>query len=125
MALLQPDKDTPSTRAAPADTEQDARPHESWEPAQRTPCVPETMPPGDVHESRLRRGPAGRRRSLSVWRDGPDVPWGTRTLCWPTAVRRGILTADQAELMGRNRLERVPLSQIAAERNVSHTALCN
>jgi hypothetical protein len=41
------------------------------------------------------------------------------------AVRRGILTADQAELMGRNRHERVPLSQIAAERNVSHTALCN
>ena len=41
------------------------------------------------------------------------------------AVRRGILTAGQAWLIGRNRLEGVPLSQIAAETGISHSALCN
>ena len=41
------------------------------------------------------------------------------------AVRQGILTRDQAALIGRNRLEGVPLSQIAAETGISHSALCN
>ncbi len=40
-------------------------------------------------------------------------------------VRTGVLTAAQAELIGRNRLEGVPLSQIAAEQNIGHSALCN
>jgi hypothetical protein len=31
----------------------------------------------------------------------------------------------QAELIGRNRLEGIPLAQIAAERGISHAALCN
>ena len=68
---------------------------------------------------------AGRRRSLSVWRDGPDLPWGHPDFVLAAAVRRGILTKGQAELIGRNRLEGVPLSQIAAEQNVSHGTLCN
>ena len=68
---------------------------------------------------------AGRRRSLAVWRDGPDLPWGHPDFVLAAAVRRGILSADQAELIGRNRLERVPLSQIAAEQHISHTTLCN
>jgi hypothetical protein len=67
---------------------------------------------------------AARRRSLAVWRDGPDRPWGHPDFVLAAAVRRGILSADQAELIGRNRLERVPLSQIAAEQNIGHTALC-
>jgi predicted DNA-binding protein YlxM (UPF0122 family) len=41
------------------------------------------------------------------------------------AVRKHVLTKAQAALIGRNRLEGVPLSQIAAEQNISHTALCN
>ena len=68
---------------------------------------------------------AGRRRSLSVWRDGPDLPWGHPDFVLAAAVRCGILTKGQAGLIGRNRLEGVPLSQIAAEQNVSHGTLCN
>ena len=41
------------------------------------------------------------------------------------AVRKGILTRAHAHLIGRNRLEGVPLSQIAAETGISHSALCN
>jgi len=68
---------------------------------------------------------ATRRRSLSTWRDGPDLPWGHPDFVLAAAVRRGILSPGQAELIGRNRLEGVPLSQIAAERGISHAALCN
>jgi len=70
-------------------------------------------------------GWAARRRDLAGWRDGPEVPWGHPDLVLAAAVRQGILTAGQAALIGRNRLEGVPLSQIAAETGISHTALCN
>jgi hypothetical protein len=70
-------------------------------------------------------GWAGRRRDLAAWRDGPDLPWGHPDLVLAAAVRQGILTAGQAALIGRNRLEGVPLSQIAAETGISHSALCN
>jgi hypothetical protein len=70
-------------------------------------------------------GYAARRRSLSVWRDGPDLPWGHPDFVLAAAVREGILTREQAALIGRNRLEGVPLSQIAAETGISHSALCN
>jgi hypothetical protein len=70
-------------------------------------------------------GHARRRRDLEEWRDGPDVPWGHPDFVLAAAVRDGILTRGQAELIGRNRLEGVPLSQIAAETGISHTALCN
>jgi hypothetical protein len=68
---------------------------------------------------------AGRRRDLAGWRDGPDLPWGHPDFVLAAAVRQGILTRDQAHLIGRNRLEGVPLSQIAAETGISHSALCN
>lgn len=68
---------------------------------------------------------ARRRRSLSLWPDGPEMPWGHPDFVLAAAVRRGILTPGQAELIGRNRLEGIPLSRIAAEMGVSHTALCN
>ena len=70
-------------------------------------------------------GHAARRRSLALWRDGPQPPWGHPDFVLAAAVRRGVLTRGQAELIGRNRLEGVPLSQIAAETGISHSALCN
>ncbi len=70
-------------------------------------------------------GYASRRRSLCAWRDGPDLPWGHPDFVLAAAVRAGILSAGQAELIGRNRLEGIPLAQIAAEQNISHSALCN
>ena len=70
-------------------------------------------------------GWASRRRDLAEWRDGPDLPWGHPDLVLAAAVRQGILTREQAQLIGRNRLEGVPLSQIAAETGISHSALCN
>jgi hypothetical protein len=79
---------------------------------------------GQEH-ARADAGWAARRRALVEWRDGPGRPWGHPDLVLAAAVRRGILTAGQAELIGRNRLEGVPLSQIAAETGISHSALCN
>jgi hypothetical protein len=68
---------------------------------------------------------AARRADLDDQADAPDLPWGHPDLVLARAVRRGVLTAGQAELIGRNRLEGVPLSQIAAETGTSHSALCN
>ena len=70
-------------------------------------------------------GHAARRQDLSGWRDGPDLPWGHPDFVLAAAVRHGILTRAQAGLIGRNRLEGIPLSQIAAETGISHNALCN
>ena len=70
-------------------------------------------------------GHAARRQDLSGWRGGPDLPWGHPDFVLAAAVRHGILTRAQAALIGRNRLEGVPLSQIAAETGISHSALCN
>jgi len=70
-------------------------------------------------------GWSARRRHLAEWRDGPDLPWGHPDFVLAAAVRERILTRDQAALIGRNRLEGVPLSQIAAETGISHSALCN
>ena len=68
---------------------------------------------------------AGRRAGLGDQVDAPDLPGGHPDLVLARAVRQGVLTAGQAELIGRNRLEGVPLSQIAAETGISHSALCN
>ena len=70
-------------------------------------------------------GYAARRRSLGAWHDGPELPWGHPDFVLAAAVRKGVLTRSQAQLIGRNRLEGVPLSQIAAELGISHSALCN
>ena len=70
-------------------------------------------------------GHAARRRDLAEWRDGPELPWGHPDFVLAAAVREGILSRDQAALIGRNRLEGVPLKQIAAETGIGHTALCN
>ena len=60
-------------------------------------------------------GHAARRRDLAEWRDGPELPWGHPDFVLAAAVREGILSRDQAALIGRNRLEGVPLKQIATE----------
>jgi hypothetical protein len=47
--------------------------------------------------------------------DAPYMPWGHPDFVLATAVTRGVLTPAQAQLIGRNRLEGIPLSQIAGE----------
>jgi hypothetical protein len=68
---------------------------------------------------------AASRRDLPGSYDAPYMPWGHPDFVLAAAVTRGILSPAQAELIGRNRLEGIPLSQIAAETGISHSALCN
>jgi DNA-directed RNA polymerase specialized sigma24 family protein len=65
------------------------------------------------------------RRDLSDSYDAPCMPWGHPDFVLAAAVARGILSPAQAELIGRNRLEGIPLAQIAGELGISHSALCN
>jgi hypothetical protein len=79
---------------------------------------------------RLARADAGwnaRRRDLAGHDKAPAAATagGHPDFVLAAAVRRGILTLEQAELIGRSRLEGVPLRVIAAETGTSHTALCN
>ena len=53
------------------------------------------------------------------------MPWGHPDFVLATAVARGVLTQAQAQLIGRNRLEGIPLAQIAGEMGISHNSLCN
>jgi hypothetical protein len=66
-----------------------------------------------------------RRRDLDESSDGPAMPWGHPDFVLAAAVRRGVLAPAQAELIGRNRLEGIPLAQLAKELRVSHQALCH
>ncbi len=68
---------------------------------------------------------ASRRRDQADLADGPGRPWGHPDFVLAAAVREGILTAADAELIGRSRLEGVPLSVIARELGIGHTAACN
>jgi hypothetical protein len=68
-------------------------------------------------------GHAARRRDLAEGRNGPEPPWGHPDLVLAAAVREGILSRDQAALIGRNRLEGVPLKQIAAEAGIDLSAV--
>jgi predicted DNA-binding protein (UPF0251 family) len=65
------------------------------------------------------------RRDLPGSYDAPYLPWGHPDFVLAAAVTRGVLSPAQAELIGRNRLEKIPLAQIAAEMGISHSALCN
>ena len=65
------------------------------------------------------------RRDLDDSYDAPCMPWGHPDFVLAAAVARGILTPAQAQLIGRNRLEGVPLARIASELGISHSALCN
>jgi hypothetical protein len=68
---------------------------------------------------------ASHRRDLDESYDEPAMPWGHPDFVLATAVRRRVLTPAQAELIGRNRLEGIPLAQLAGELHVSHQALCH
>jgi hypothetical protein len=68
---------------------------------------------------------AASRRDLSDSYDAPYMPWGHPDFVLATAVTRGVLTQAQAQLIGRNRLEGIPLAQIAGEMGISHNSLCN
>jgi hypothetical protein len=68
---------------------------------------------------------AARRRDLTDCGDAPAMPWGHPDFVLAAAVSRGVLSPGRARLIGRNRLEGVPLAQIAAETGISHSALCN
>jgi hypothetical protein len=68
---------------------------------------------------------AGRRADLGDHAVAPALPWGHPDFVLAAAVAKGVVTAEQADLVGRNRLEGVPLSQIAEETGISHSALCN
>jgi hypothetical protein len=68
---------------------------------------------------------ASRSRELGGSAAGPPMPWGHPDFVLAAAVRCGILTTAEADLIGRNRLERVPLALIARELGISHSALCN
>jgi len=68
---------------------------------------------------------ASRRRELDSSGAGPALPWGHPDFVLAAAVRARVITAAEAELIGRNRLEGIPLSRIAAETGVSHSALCH
>jgi len=67
---------------------------------------------------------ASRARELDDCLDSPVRPWGHPDFVLAAAVRARVLTAAEAELIGRNRLEGIPLSQIARESGIRHSALC-
>jgi hypothetical protein len=52
----------------------------------------------------------------------PPAPWGHPDLVLGRAVGLGIITALQADLIGRTRLEDVPLQHVAAELGLSYCA---
>jgi hypothetical protein len=67
---------------------------------------------------------ASRRRDLDEsWRP-PARPSGHPDFVLAAAVRRGVITAADAQLIGASRLERIPLAQIAAETGRRHDSLC-
>ena len=65
------------------------------------------------------------RRDLRECSDAPAMPRGHPDFVLAAAVSRGVLSPAQARMIGRNRPEGVPLSRIAAETGISHSALCN
>jgi len=75
--------------------------------------------------ARADAGWAARRTGLDGRDRAPALPWGHPDFVLAAAVRKGILTPGQAELIGRSRLEGTPLRVIAAETGTSHPALCN
>jgi hypothetical protein len=67
---------------------------------------------------------ASRRRDLPESFDGPVMPWGHPDFVLAAAVRQQVITAAEADLIGRSRLEGIPLAHIARQLQVSHQALC-
>jgi hypothetical protein len=77
---------------------------------------------GLAHASVNARHTTG-RRALPEGYATPPRPWGHPDFVLAAAVRRGVLTQADADLVGRNRLERVPLARLAEERGISLSGL--
>ena len=67
---------------------------------------------------------AARRRDLDESATLPARPSGHPDFVLAAAVRRGIITAADAYLIGASRLEDIPLSRLAAETGSRHDSLC-
>lgn len=67
---------------------------------------------------------AARRRDLDESCHAPARPSGHPDFVLAAAVRRGVITAADAELIGASRLEGIPLSRLAAETGSRHDSLC-
>jgi len=65
-----------------------------------------------------------RRRDLDESCRPPARPSGHPDFILAAAVRRGVITAADAHLIGATRLEGIPLSQLAAETGSRHDSLC-
>jgi hypothetical protein len=67
---------------------------------------------------------AARRRDLDESCRAPTRPSGHPDFILAAAVRRGVITAADAQLIGASRLEGIPLSRLAAETGSRHDSLC-
>jgi hypothetical protein len=67
---------------------------------------------------------AARRRDLDESCRAPAPPSGHPDFILAAAVRRGVITAADAHLIGASRLEGIPLSRLAAETGSRHDSLC-
>jgi hypothetical protein len=67
---------------------------------------------------------AGRRCELDESCRAPVRPSGHPDFVLAAAVRRGVISADDAYLIGASRLEGIPLSRLAAEIGSRHDSLC-
>jgi hypothetical protein len=67
---------------------------------------------------------AARRRDLNESCRAPARPSGHPDFVLAAAVRRGVITAGDAQLIGASRLEGIPLSRLAAETGSRHDSLC-
>jgi len=69
-------------------------------------------------------GWAARRRDLDESCRAPARPSGHPDFILAAAVRRGVITGADAQLIGASRLEGIPLSRLAAESGGRHDSLC-
>ncbi len=65
-----------------------------------------------------------RRRDLDESCRPPARPSGHPDFVLAAAVRRGVITAGDAQLIGASRLEGIPLSRLAAQTGSRHDSLC-
>jgi len=67
---------------------------------------------------------AARHRDLDESCRAPARPSGHPDFVLAAAVRRGVITAADAHLIGASRLEGIPLSRLAVETGSRHDSLC-
>jgi len=69
--------------------------------------------------------PYGARHTPAEESSVPPQPCGHPDFVLASAVRQGVITGEEADLIGRTRLEEVPLLEIARELGVSYNAAKN